>query len=176
VVNLAGKKSTVTFDQSGAGLLKLTSPFVISGYGANKTLVLKGDTAGTGEIASTIANPYDRAGKATTAVTKSGTGTWTLSGTNSYTGPTKVTGGVLVCAGPTSLGSGSLEISAGAKLRLDYVGTRQVTALTFGGAAQAAGTYGSTASPATNKNDTCFAGTGTVTVVTPEAGATTPHR
>ena len=73
VMNLAGKNSTVTFDQSGTGLLKLTSTFVISGYGASKTIVLKGDTAGTGEIAGNIANPYDRAGKATTAVTKSGT-------------------------------------------------------------------------------------------------------
>jgi len=69
-----------------------------------------------------------------------------------------------------------LDICAGAELRLDYVGTRQVAALTLGGAAQAAGTYGSTASPATNKNDTYFAGTGTVTVATPGAGATTSHR
>ena len=181
VVNLAGKKSTVTFDQSGAGLLKLTSPFVISGYGASKTLVLKGDTAGTGEIAGGVANPYDRAGKATTAVTKSGTGTWTLSGTNSYTGPTKITGGVLACASAASLGSGSLDIRAGAKLQLNYGGTRQVSALAFGAAAQADGTYGSTASPATNKNDTYFAGTGTVTVVTPKAdnngrGVTVPTK
>ena len=60
---------------------------LISGYGANKTIVLKGDTAGTGEIAGNIANPHDRAGKATTIVTKSGTGTWTLSGANTYSGP-----------------------------------------------------------------------------------------
>lgn len=175
VVNLAGKKSTATFDQSGTGLLKLTSTFVISGYGAGKTIVLKGDTAGTGEIAGTIANPYDRAGVATTGLTKSGPGIWTLSGMNSYSGPTQVTGGVLVCSGASSLGSGSLDIRAGAKLQLNYAGTRR-SALTFnGGATQAEGTYGSTASPATNKNDTCFSGSGTVTVVTPGA-ATTPHR
>ena len=33
VLNLAGTKATVTFDQSGKGLLKLASTFVISGYG-----------------------------------------------------------------------------------------------------------------------------------------------
>jgi autotransporter-associated beta strand protein len=168
VMNLAGKNSTVTFDQSGTGLLKLTSTFVLSGYGASKTIVLKGDAAGTGEIAGNIVNPYDRAGKATTAITKLGAGTWTLSGANTYTGPTKVKGGVLACSNASSLGGGSLDIGTGAKLRLNYVGTRQVTALILdGGSVLPNGTYGSTASPATNKDDTHFSGIGTVTVVAP---------
>jgi len=34
---------------------------------------------------------------------------------------------------------------------------------------EAGGTGGSTASPATNKDDTCFSGTGTVTVAGPVA-------
>ena len=115
-------------------------------------------------IAGHIFNPHDRAGKATTSVTKSGSGTWTLFGTNSYTGPTRVAGGVLACAKPTALGSGLLDISSGARLQLNYAGTRRIAALTLGGAAQAAGTYGSTASPAVHKNDTCISGPGTVTV------------
>jgi hypothetical protein len=41
VMNLAGKNSTVTFDQSGTGLLKFTSAFTVSGYGHNKAIVLK---------------------------------------------------------------------------------------------------------------------------------------
>jgi autotransporter-associated beta strand protein len=80
VMNFAGKKSTVTFDQSGTGQLKLTSAILISGYGHNKTITLKGDTAGSGEIAGAIADPHDRAGKATTALIKEGKGTWVLSG------------------------------------------------------------------------------------------------
>jgi autotransporter-associated beta strand protein len=165
VMNFAGKRAIAAFDHSGRGLWKFTSTFVLSGYGADKTIVLKGDTSGTGEIAGKIFDPYDRAGKATTAVTKCGTGTWTLSGTNSFTGPTKVTGGVLGCTKATSLGAGALDISTGAKLHLNFTGTQRIAALTFnGGAAQAAGSYGSTASPATNKNDTYFSGTGTVTV------------
>ena len=154
----------MTFDQSGTGLLKLTSTFVISGHGASKTLVLKGDTDGKGEIGGNLFNPHDRAGKATTSVTKSGSGTWTLSGTNTYTGSTRVAGGVLACARATALGTGPLDIGSGAKLQLNYTGTRKIAALTLHGAAQPAGTYGSTASPAAHQHDACFAGPGTLTV------------
>ena len=164
VMNLAGKNSTVSFDQSGKGLLKLSSTFMISGYGGNKIIVLKGDTAGKGELAGSIANPHDRAGKATTSITKAGSGTWTLSGTNSYKGTTSVSGGILACTGSASLGGGALDIGSGGKLCLNYTGTRRITALTLNGAAQVAGTYGSTASTATFNNDTCFTGRGTVTV------------
>ena len=138
---------------------------VLSGHSANKAIVLTWDTVGQGEISGHIFNPHDRAGKSTTSVTKSGSGTWTLSGTNSYTGPTRVAGGVLACAASDVLGSGLLDISSGAKLQLNYAGTRKIAALTLnGGAAQAAGTYGSTASPAAHQDDSCFAGPGTVTV------------
>jgi autotransporter-associated beta strand protein len=165
VLNLAGKTITVTVNQSGGGLLKFTSPLLISGYGGYKTIVLTGDTAGTGELAGAIINPHDRAGKAVTAITKSGKGTWTLSGTNTCTGPTKVAGGVLVCTTAASLGSGALDISSGAKLQLNFSGTRKIAALSLnGGPALPPGTYGSTASPAANKDAASFSGPGTVTV------------
>ena len=163
VMNLAGMNATYTFEQAGAGLLKFISPFTITGTGYNKTIMLKGSTGGGGgEIADAIIDPA--AGK-TTALSKSGTGTWTLSGANSHSGATKVQAGTLVCTSASSPGGGTLDITTGAELQLDYVGTRQVAALTFNaGSAQANGTYGSTASPAANKNDTYFSGTGTVTV------------
>jgi autotransporter-associated beta strand protein len=142
VLNLAGKNATVTFDQSGGGLLKLTSDLLISGYGANKTIALTGDTAGTGEFAGMIENPHDRAGKATTAVTKSGKGTWTLSGTNTYSGPTMVTQGTLSLANVRSLGDQTaIHISAGATLDLNFKGQMTVRMLNIDGKAQAAGTY-----------------------------------
>jgi autotransporter-associated beta strand protein len=148
VMNLAGKNSTVTFDQSGAGLLKLTSTFVISGYGADKIVALKGDTAGSGEIAGNICNPHDRAGKATTAVTKTGTGTWTLSGTNSYTGPTTITKGILALANARGLGDKTdVSISEGAALCLNFKGQMRVCKLCLGGKPQPAGEYSAATAP-----------------------------
>ena len=62
---------------------------------------------------------------------------------------------MLVFTRANALGGGSLDITTGAKLQLDYIGTRQISALTFNaGAAKPNGTYGSSSSPATNKDDT----------------------
>jgi autotransporter-associated beta strand protein len=145
VINLAGRNSTVTFDQSGSGLLKLTSDLLISGYGANKTIALAGDTSGTGEFAGTIPNPHDRTGKAVTSLTKSGKGTWTLSGTNSYTGTTKVAGGTLVLTNTRALGDKpEIDIAEGAALELGFKGEMRVSKLTLGGQPQPPGRYRAT--------------------------------
>ena len=162
VMNFAGQAAINTFEQAGTGLLKFTSPFTITGSGYNKTIVLKGSTTGTGEIAGAISDPA--VGK-TTSLTKSGTGTWTLSGANTFSGATKVQAGTLVCTSGSSPGTGTLDLTTGAKLQLDYPGTRQVAALTFNaGSPQPNGSYGSTASSASHKNDAYFSGPGTVTV------------
>lgn len=148
VMNLAGKNSTVTFDQSGTGLLKLTSTFVISGHSASKTIVLKGDTAGMGEIAGDLVNPHDRSGKATTAVTKSGAGTWTLSGVNRYTGPTTVNKGTLVLAKAQSLGEKTdVTIAEGALLELKFKGEMRVGKLVIAGKLQPSGVYSAKNTP-----------------------------
>jgi autotransporter-associated beta strand protein len=148
VMNLAGKKSTVTFEQSGTGLLKLTSTFVISGYGADKTIVLMGDTAGTGEIAGSIVNPYDRAGKATTAITKSGSGTWTLSGANTYSGKTTVQQGTLSLASAKSLGDNTdVYVSEGAMLEMSFKGEKKIGKLYLDGKEQPAGAYSAENAP-----------------------------
>jgi len=148
VLNFAGKKSTITLYQSGAGLLKLTSTFAMSGYGADKAIVLKGDTAGTGEIAGNIFNPYDRAGKATTSVTKSGAGTWVLSGTNTYTGPTTIKQGTLTIASALSLGDKTdVYVAEDAMLELDFKEAVTVEKLYFDGKPQPAGIYSAETSP-----------------------------
>ena len=94
---------------------------------------------------------------------KSGTATLTLTGTNTYSGTTTVAAGTLACSSATAMGHGPLVITNG-KLNLIFTGTRQVASLSLAGSAQPNGTYGATTSPATNKNDTYFSGTGTVTV------------
>ena len=135
----------VTFEQSGSGLLKLTSSFLISGYGANKTIILKGDTKGTGELAGAVMNPHDRAGKAVTAVTKSGTGTWTLSGINNYTGQTTVSQGTLVIDQPSSLPSNTeVSLASGATLALNFKGHVTIRKLLLDGKHQPPGAYDAT--------------------------------
>ena len=98
--------------------------------------------------------------------TKTGSSTLTLSGSNSYTGANSITAGTLTCSNANALGTGSLDITTGAIVNLTYSGTRVISALTFNaGYPMVPGTYGSSASPATNKNDSYFSGTGTVTIL-----------
>jgi fibronectin-binding autotransporter adhesin len=87
-LDLAGTTGGGTIDQSGTGLLKFTSNITASGAGS-KSLGLSGSTAGIGEFAGTI---VDNSPSFTTAVNKSGSGTWILSGNNTYTGRTSIQG------------------------------------------------------------------------------------
>ena len=108
IVNLAATGGrTLTITQSGtAGTLKFTSDFIsVTGSGAStaNTLVLRGTNAGAGEIAGSIPNPT----LGTTALTKNDSNTWTLSGSNSYTGATTVTGGKLIVTGTGAINPAS---------------------------------------------------------------------
>lgn len=98
---------------------------------------------------------------------KTGSNVVTFSGTNSYTGPMTVTAGTLQCNSPDALGSGDLSISSGgAKVNLNYTGTKAIASLTLGGMAQAGGIFGSLTSDAIFKS-AYFEGAGTVTVGDP---------
>lgn len=102
VINLAGTTGGATITQSGtSGLLKFTSDFTATGVGA-KTLTLQGSTAGTGELGGNIVDSSSGA----TSITKIGTGTWTLSGTDTYTGGTRANGGILAISGTRTYTSG----------------------------------------------------------------------
>jgi autotransporter-associated beta strand protein len=141
-LNLPGGGDTITLDQSGTGLLKLTSAFVMSGFAESKTIVLAGSSAGVGELAFNIDNVYDRKGKATTSLTKSGTGTWVLSGTNTYTGPTTVKQGTLSLTNARSLGDKTeVHISEGAMLDLNFKGEMRLDKLYVAGKLQPSGVY-----------------------------------
>ena len=187
VIKLAGTTASATIVQSGtgaglattrgvSGLLKFTSDVSAPGTAGvdnRKTLVLThlnsentGTNPGRGEISGSIGDSLvGTPGQLATSITKAGSRTWTLSGENTYSGATKVQSGALAFSRPNSLGSGSLDITAGAKVQLDYIGTRQISSLTFnGGAPQATGTYGSSSSVATIKDDSRFSGPGTVTI------------
>ncbi len=106
VINLSGTTGAVALDMSGTGSLTFTSPFTALGVGV-KTLTLTGSTAGTGEIQGAIVNSTSN-----TALAKTGTGTWTLSGLNTYSGGTSipVNSGTLNITHGSALGTGLVTI------------------------------------------------------------------
>lgn len=109
VINLAGTTGGTTLDQSGTGLLKFTGNLTATGAGS-KTLILRGSTAGTGEIAGVI---VDNSTTNKTALTKFGSGTWTLSAANTHTGTTTVGDGTLHLANNLALQNSALSVSFG---------------------------------------------------------------
>ncbi|MEY4242463.1 MAG: hypothetical protein RLZZ245_48 [Verrucomicrobiota bacterium] len=147
-------------DQSGTGHLSITGNYTPNG---STLLTLQGSTDGTAEIAGNILDSVN-----VTALTKHGTGTWTLSGSNSYTGDTTVLGGVLVLDGDSSIvDTGKLVIDGG---KVAPTGNETVGTLFFGDSQQISGTWGSSSSSATNQNNTYFSGTGVITVINGVAG------
>src|SRR5207249_425871 len=99
-------------EQAGTGLLKFTGTNTATG-GQKHTLTLQGPTAGIGEIAGPI---VDNSATNNTSLIKAGSGTWILSGANTYTGTTSVNGGVLQLASTGALASPSVTIGAGATM------------------------------------------------------------
>jgi fibronectin-binding autotransporter adhesin len=103
VFDLAGTTGGGIINASGTGLFKITQNLSTSGSGV-KTLTLSG--SGSGEFAGAIGNSAG----GNTALTKSGAGTWTLSGANNYSGGTLVSAGTLV--GDTTSLQGTITNSA----------------------------------------------------------------
>ena len=106
--------SSGTLEHAGAGTLTFTSDFDVRG--AVKTLTLQGSTDGQGVLAGAVSN-----GTATTSLAKAGTGTWTLTGSNTYAGATTVSGGTLVVSGASGsiAGAGGFAVSSNATLRIE---------------------------------------------------------
>ena len=98
-IRLFSSTAGITLDQSGTGLLEFTTDFAVPGSASTdnrKTLTLQGSTIGEGRIGGIISDAsVGTTGQLATSLTKSGTGTWTLSGANSYSGITTINGGTL---------------------------------------------------------------------------------
>jgi autotransporter-associated beta strand protein len=121
IIDLRGTTGGATIDQSGTGTLRLTSDFTATGAGS-KTLTLQGSTVGIGEIAGAVINNN---ATNTTSLTKTGTGTWILSGANTYTGATMINAGTLQIGNGSSSGSisASSAITNNATLVFNRLGT-----------------------------------------------------
>jgi autotransporter-associated beta strand protein len=96
--------------------------------------------------------------------TKTANDKFILGGHNTYLGATILQAGETTWQHVYSMSPGHLIINNGAMAKLSYAGTKVIANLTLGGAVMANGTYGSTSSPATNRNDAYFSGSGMVDV------------
>lgn len=159
--NIAGVAGTTLLNPTTANL---TLGSYSSGTNFAKVLQLGGTSTGN-SVTGVISN--GTAG--TVAVTKTNSSTWTLSGTNTYTGDTTVEAGVLAVSGGDAIpNTGKLVINGG---KVAPSGTTEtVDSLFFGATQQAAGTWGATGSGATHIDDTHFTGTGVVNVINGTGG------
>jgi autotransporter-associated beta strand protein len=131
-----GSSSTQTqtevLDMSGTGLLKITGNVTTSGaFAGTRALTLQGSTSGSGEIAGNIQAPVG----GFLQVIKQGTGTWTLSGSNSYSNATTVAGGTLIFdgnSGGTLNGGSGITVNAAAGAVLQINGNYSIGTLTSG--------------------------------------------
>jgi len=111
-ITLSATTTGGILDMSGTGTLTFSANFGTPGAGA-RVLTLTGSTAGGGVI-SGIINQGSTTN--TTGVTKTGTGTWSLSGANTYTGATTISAGTLVISGG-SLANTAVSIANGLRSR-----------------------------------------------------------
>ena len=97
---------------SGAAMATVNAPMTLMG---NVTLeaMANGIPSATANNALALAGNVTESG-GSYSVTKAGVSTVTLSGTNSYSGGTTVSGGVLVATNEQAFGTGALAVDAGA--------------------------------------------------------------
>ena len=113
-LSTTANSGTVTLDASGSGAVNFSNTGSVA-YGTatsakTRTLALAGSNTGGNTLAAVIGNN----GVSTVAVTKSGAGTWVLSGANTYTGATTVSAGTLSVTG--SLGATTVTVNGTATL------------------------------------------------------------
>ena len=153
-LDLAGTTGAITLAVTGTGALTLTGGVTASGAGS-KTLTLNAANVDENELGGIIA---DNSPANKTSISKTGAGTWKLSGINTYSGATTLTAGTLVAGNDAAFGTGTLALGGGT-LRGD--GTARIlannisltaTGVTIGGAS--ALTFGGTLTNALAGNPT----------------------
>ncbi|HEY3322307.1 MAG TPA: Ig-like domain repeat protein [Planctomycetota bacterium] len=113
--------SAVTIAAGAALDMNNYSMSLASLSGASGSAVLLGSgtlTAGTANTSTTFAGDISGTG----GLKKAGTGTWTLSGNSTYSGPTAVTAGVLQAGSANALGQGAGTTTVNSNATLDLNG------------------------------------------------------
>jgi autotransporter-associated beta strand protein len=143
--------------------------------GSNRNLTLTTLTTAVAQPGMTVSGPISlgTGGITVQGVANSGSFSVRLSGSNSYTGETRVVSGTLMLSGDARIDdSATVRIDSttppvpAAVLHLDFAGTDTVGALYLGGTKMADGTYGAVGSGADNES-AFFAGGGILDVSTP---------
>jgi autotransporter-associated beta strand protein len=100
-------------DNTGSGTVQYLATGNLKSGSGSAGLTLQGTNTGSNTLAQVI---NDSGG--TTAVTKSGTGKWVLTGSNTYSGGTTVSGGTLWVnnTGGSGTGSNTVSVTSGATL------------------------------------------------------------
>ena len=118
-------------------------------------------TTGADDSTST----YSGAIIGTGGLSKSGTGTFTMDGSKTYTGDTKVLGGTLSTNSASLADLADVYLTTGNFLNLNFAATDTIDSLFIDGVAQAVGIWGGTGSGAANISP-LITGTGLLSVTT----------
>jgi autotransporter-associated beta strand protein len=131
-LDLAGFNETINgLTNSGTGIS------VVDNTTTNTTSTL---TVGGNNQTSTFSGVIRNTG-GTLALTKTGSGTLNLPGTNTYSGNTTVNGGTLAIAVASLATNSTVSVAQGAALRLDFTVTNTVAGFVTNGVALASGVY-----------------------------------
>jgi fibronectin-binding autotransporter adhesin len=134
-LNGASNGDSATLDASGAGTERVTFSSTASpAYGTNnqtRTINLAGTNTSANTLAANIANN----GTGAVSLTKSGVGTWVLTGNSSFTGSTTISNGILEVTANNALGSNAAgtTVANGATLKLTGVNYATTEALSING-------------------------------------------
>jgi autotransporter-associated beta strand protein len=113
----SGAAAIANFDPTTGTVTGITMTAAGSGYTSAPTVTLAGGNGGsTGAGAGTVTGTASIGTVTGGGITKTGTGTLTLSAANTYTGATTINQGTLALAGTGSLASTTFNIGAGAIL------------------------------------------------------------
>lgn len=156
---------TISVDGSGPLVFTNSGTIGADGNGTEpRTLTLTGDAPGTSVLTMGLSDSQS----AELSLSKSGSTTWQLDGSHSYTGNTSVEEGLLILSTATLDNAAAVIIATGAQLELTHGVGDLVDSLELGGTQVEPGIYGSSTAvagiPGAIADDACFSGSGYLVV------------